>query len=292
MTESSGMIVRSSTVIADSLVLPEGPRWHENALWFVDMFGNRFFRWAIDSEAAPVVVAEIPGDLPSGSGFLPDGTPLLVLRRSRRVVRVTPSGLVVHADLSSIRSTTLNDMVVDGTGRAFVGSIVNRKIDDHGIECIVAVAPDGSYEIATQDVVAPNGMVVTPDGKRLIVAQTPDHTIVSFAIDDGRLTDRQPFGEFGSARPDGICADAEGAIWMGGVSSNEFVRVFPGGRVAERIPVGDRLALACMLGGPNRTTLYMATAATTIENVIENEARGSRGFIEAAQVDVPGAGWP
>jgi sugar lactone lactonase YvrE len=239
-----------------------------------------------------VVVAEIADDLPSGSGFLPDGTPILVLRRARQVVKATHEGLQPYADLGPEENYSLNDMVVDTIGRAYVGNIV-RGSGDPTDECVYLIDTDGSARIATSDVRSPNGMVIAADGKSLTVAETIHHSLASFDIAaDGSLSNRRTLTDEIEGRPDGICGDAEGGTWVGCVHTSEFLRIASDGSVADRILVGDRLALACVLGGPTRRTLFMMTASTTIDNVIHNEARGSKGFIEIAEVDVPGAGIP
>jgi sugar lactone lactonase YvrE len=284
--------MRHSEVSMGGLVFPEGPRWRNDELWFVDMFGHRFYRWQPSGSSEPQVVAEIPHDLPSGSGFLPDGTPLLVLRYGRQIVRVTTEGLEVHANIGPRRKCSLNDMVVDDRGRAFVGNIV-RSGGDLGDECVFVVDIDGEVRVATKDVRSPNGLVIPAMGGSLVVAETLHHTLAAFDVDaDGLLSGRRIVSSEIPGRPDGMCGDEEGAFWVGCVHIGEFVRVLSDGRVVDRISVGDRLALACALGGPTRTTLYMMTAATTIENVLQNEARGSQGFIEIAEVEVPGTGSP
>jgi sugar lactone lactonase YvrE len=279
-------------VLIDGLQFPEGPRWRNGELWFADMFGQRFYRYRLAADRKPSVVAEIADDWPSGSGFLPDGTPLLTLRRARSIVKVAEGRLIPHLTMGAHPSATLNDLVVGPSGQAYVGNITREGTRDER-DSIFLVDVDGKARVATYDVRCPNGMVIPPGGDELIVAETRHHTVVSFRINaDGSLTRDRVISETIPGRPDGICGDVEGAVWVGCVQASEFVRVKPSGEITSRITVGKRLALACVLGGENRTTLFMMTAATTIKDVIENHARDSRGYIEVAEVAVPGAGVP
>jgi sugar lactone lactonase YvrE len=279
-----------ATVLVDGLVFPESPRWHEDRVWFVDMFADRVLSTDLDGNVR--TEAEFD-DHTSGLGFLPDGTPLVVLRRSRQIVRLEADGPRVHADLTAIPSTWLNDMVVDGTGRAWVDSVVRPGSGEPGADCIVVVEPDGSHRVAAADLVGPNGLVITPEGDELICANTRQHRLTTFAIEpDGALVAPRVFAETGEARPDGICLDAQGAVWFGGLDSFRFQRVGDGGEVIDRIDTGGRWAVACILGGPDRRTLFMATAVTTRERLLGDAEPKAEGFIEMATVDVPGAGWP
>jgi sugar lactone lactonase YvrE len=237
------------------------------------------------------IVAEFD-EMTSGLGFLPDGTPIVVLRQTKRIVRLGDGKPVVHADLSGIPSSSLNDMVVGRTGRAYVDSIIRPGSGDPGEPCLVRVEPDGSAFIATRDIESPNGLAITADGARLVCASTRLRSIEVFTIDDdGGLSDRRRLCSTGDADPDGICLDSDNAVWVAGLETGRFDRFLADGTVAQSISVGDRLAIACVLGGPDRRTLFMATADATRDQARSHD-RGARGFIEAARVDVPGAGWP
>jgi len=273
------------------IVFPEAPRWHDGVLWFSDMFARRVMIVSITGHAK--VIAELD-DEPSGLGFLQDGTPLVVLMNRRQIVRLDGSKVRVHADLSHFPATFLNDMVVDSNGRAYVDNIVRRAKGDTGSDKIVLVEPDGYSRVAADNeefslMETPNGLVMTPDQKTLIFASTGHYRLAAMSIEaDGSLSRPRVFAETPGAAPDGICLDAEGAVWVGGLDSNQFLRVRDGGQVVESISMGDRLAVACLLGGPDRRTLFLLSARGQRGHLRER----SEGFIDVVSVDVPGAGWP
>jgi sugar lactone lactonase YvrE len=280
-------------VLLDGLRFPEGPRWHEERLWFSDMHAGVVL--AVDLAGRVETIVAVPGE-PSGLGWLPDGRLLVVSMRDRRLLRLEASGLVEHADLSPFATFHCNDMLVDAQGRAYVG---NFGFDLHGKAPVapanlVLVHPDGRAELAATELLFPNGTVLTPDGRTLIVGESFAARLTAFDVaPDGRLAGRRVWASLPAspsgrtAVPDGICLDAEGAVWVASPTSNEFLRVREGGAVAARIPV-DRSAIACMLGGPERRTLFLCTSRA--HDPAETAAREAR--IETIEVDVPGAGWP
>jgi sugar lactone lactonase YvrE len=281
-------MVHEPRVLLDDLRFPEGPRWHDGRLWFSDMHARRVL--AVDLAGRVETIVEVPNE-PSGLGWLPDGRLLAVSMKDRRLLRLDPHGLVEVADLSRVASFHCNDMVVDARGRAYVG---NFGFDLHGrAQAVPAdlalVHPDGRVEVAAKDLLFPNGTVLTPDGRTLIVGESFGARLTAFDVaDDGRLANRRLWAQLaGGAVPDGICLDAEGAVWVASPTTNEVLRVREGGAVAARI-ASDRSAIACMLGGPDRRTLFVCTAKE------HDPARtGDRqGRIELVEVDVPGAGWP
>jgi sugar lactone lactonase YvrE len=182
-------------------------------------------------------------------------------------------------------------MVVDGAGRAFVG---NFGFDfEHGEKprttCVVRVDPDGSARVAADELRFPNGSVITPDGRTLILGESFGNCLTAFTIGaDGSLSGRREWAKLAGATPDGICLDAENAVWVASPMSNELLRVREGGAVAERIPVG-RPAIACMLGGPDRRTLFALTAESFRA---EETLRARSARVEIVRIDVPGAGFP
>jgi sugar lactone lactonase YvrE len=275
-------------VLLDGLYFPEGPRWHDGKLWFSDMHGHRVIKLGLDGKAETVV--EVPA-APSGLGWLPDGRLLVVSMEDRRLLRLDPSGLTEVADLSSIATFYCNDMVVDAQGRAYVG---NFGFDLHGgatpgPAAIALVLPDGRSRVAADDMLFPNGTVLTPDGRTLIVGESYGARLTAFDVDaDGSLRNRRVWATLDSAVPDGICLDAEGAIWVASPISAEVLRVRQGGAVTHRIGV-EKQAFACMLGGPQRRHLFICTA-TSGDPKVAREKRDGR--IEVVEVDVPGAGLP
>jgi sugar lactone lactonase YvrE len=198
---------------------------------------------------------------------------------------------VTHADLSGFTASPCNDMVVDARGRAYVG---NFGFDfEHGEKpratCLLRVDPDGSAAVAAEEMRFPNGSVITPDGRTLIVGESFGACLTGFTIGaDGALSGRREWARLEGAVPDGICLDAENAVWVAWPVSNEVLRVREGGAVAERIPVG-RQAIACMLGGPDRRTLFVLSA-DTVHGTEARRLRSAR--VDAARVAVPGAGLP
>jgi len=280
---------RSPEILLEGLTFPEGPRWHEGRFWFSDFYTHRVL--ALGGDGKTEVVAEVPGQ-PSGLGWLPDGRLLVVSMLDRKLLRLDTTGLVAAADLSKIATWHCNDMVVDAEGRAYVGHFGFDLLGggEFRTSHLILARSDGSVEVAADDMHFPNGAVVTPDGSTLIVAESFAKRLTAWDRDpDGRLENRRVFADLGEYGPDGICLDAEGAVWVAAPRQHEAIRVFEGGRIAERISLGDRLAIAPMLGGEDRRTLYLCTNAV----LAPDEAVKQRaGRIEALQVEVPGAGLP
>ncbi|MEE9286072.1 MAG: SMP-30/gluconolactonase/LRE family protein [Dehalococcoidia bacterium] len=283
------MAERHPQVLLDNLIFAEGPRWHEGRLWFSDMYAHEVV--AVDMEGRRETIATVPNQ-PSGLGFLPDGRLLIVSMHDRRLLRLDPSGLTEVADLSGLATAECNDMVVDGQGRAYVGNLgfdVHAGVHDQPAN-IVLVAPDGNARIVAEDLAIPNGTVITPDGRTLIVGESRGRKLTAFDIQaDGSLVNRRVWAELDTV-PDGICLDAEGCIWVAApVDSSGYVRVAEGGEVKDRIDPGDHRAIACVLGGPQRRTLLMCDALSGRLSEIKGRDNGR---IRAVEVDVPGAGWP
>jgi sugar lactone lactonase YvrE len=280
--------MKLETLLA-GLVFGEGPRWHDGRLWLSDMHAHTVLTVDLDGKREDVL--HVPGK-PSGLGWLPDGRLLVVSMNDRKLLRREAGGaLVTHADLSALAPAACNDMVVDGAGRAFVG---NFGFDfEHGEKprptCLVRVDPDGRAQVAATELRFPNGSVITPDGATLIVGESFGNCLTAFAIaSDGSLSGRREWAKLENATPDGICLDAENAVWVASPLSNEVLRVREGGEVTQRIQVG-RPAIACMLGGPDRRTLFVLSADSfrADEAIAKRSAR-----VETARVDVPGAGFP
>jgi sugar lactone lactonase YvrE len=275
-------------VLLSGLSFPEGPRWHEGRLWFSDMHAGRVFALGMDGKAE--VIVEVP-QKPSGLGWLPDGRLLVVSMLDRRLLRLDGTGLVEVADLSPYATFHCNDMVVDRRGRAYVG---NFGWDLYGggervTTCIVVVEPNGHTRVAADDLHFPNGTVITPDGATLIVGESFAARLTAFDIGgDGSLSKRRLWAQLQGAVPDGICLDAEGAVWVASPISAEVLRVRAGGEVTHRVAV-ETQAFACMLGGPQRRHLFICTAADSHPQRCQAERSGR---IEVVEVEVPGAGLP
>ena len=275
--------------LLDGLVFPEGPRWHEGKLWFSDMYGGRVMTVGLDGHAE--TVTELP-ERPSGLGFLPDGRLLVVSMRDRRLLRLDPDGLQLVADVGHLVTGDLNDMVVDARGRAYVGNFGFDLTAGTAPQPanLVLITPDGSARVVADNLMFPNGSVITPDGRTLIVAETFGNVLTAFDVEpsDGSLSNRRVYAHLGERGADGICLDAEGGVWLG-TFGPEFVRVTEGGAVTHTIPMPGRMAVACMLGGEDRRTLFLLSAEGAQEDVMAGKTKG---FIDTLSVETPGVGLP
>jgi sugar lactone lactonase YvrE len=280
--------MRTLKVLLDKLAFPEGPRWHDGRLYFSDMHAHKVI--AVDMNGKTETICEVP-NRPSGLGWLPDGRMLVVSMTDRKLMRLERDGLKVHADLSKLAGWDCNDMVVDKKGRAYVGNFgydLHQNAEQREAD-LVMVTPQGKASVVANGLQFPNGAVITRDDKTLIVGESMGRRLSAFDIAaDGTLSNRRVWAELAPALPDGICLDAEGAIWSSSPFTNETIRVFEGGRVAESIKT-DQMSIACALGGPDGKTLFLLTAPTT--NPEECRANpASR--IEITQVDVGSGGSP
>jgi sugar lactone lactonase YvrE len=275
-------------ISATGLAFPEGPRWHDNRLWFTDQHAKRIY--TMQPSGALQTVAHT-ADLPGGLGWLPDGTLLVVYMTQRRIMRLSGTQLYPYADLSQHARFHCNDIVVDAVGRVYAG---NFGFDLHGGEAILPttiflIDSNGTIEPFATDVVFPNGSVITPDGTQLLVAETFAHRISAFDLkSDGRPRSHRIWAELGDATPDGICLDQEGALWVASPGSGELIRVKQGGAILARCTTRGT-PYACMLGGLGRRTLFVCSAETDDP---DQAAQRKSGRIEQVEVVVPGAGQP
>ena len=275
------------TAVIEGLAFAEAPRFRDGALFVSDIFGGAVWRAGPTTE----VVAEVPGR-PSGTGWLPDGRLVVVSMRDRLVLVEGHGGLEVLADLSSLAAGDCNDMVVDGQGRAYVGNFgydyaagAPRQPAD-----LIMVSPDGSACVVAEELWFPNGMAITPDGATLLVAESSANRVSAFSVaGDGSLSGRAVFATFGEGRPDGICLDAEGALWVASPATGELMRVLPGGEVTDRLDPPQGQAQACMLGGTDGRSLYVCSTPT---HDFEEALRLRAGRVDVTRVEVAGAGWP
>jgi sugar lactone lactonase YvrE len=290
---------RTATQLCDGIYFGEGPRWKDGRIWFSD-----FYAKAVKS-ASPkgdVQVEVEIDDLPSGIGWTPDGSLLIVSMVKRQVLRRTPDGKIsVHADLSKIASFHCNDMIVDSMGGAYVGNfgfdlhedLIKRGdaavIADHPTAKLARISPNGAVSVAAEGMHFPNGCVITPDGKKLIVAETLGGCLTAFAIGpDGNLSGRRIFAETWPRVPDGIALDASGAVWIASALTPECVRIGEGGAVLQTVATSQN-CYACMLGGEDGRTLFMMTAPTSLAS---EAAASPKGRVEVAMVESPHAGLP
>lgn len=286
------------------LSFTECPRWRDGRLWVSDFYTHRVLAIAMDGSAE--TVAEVPHQ-PSGLGWLPDGRMLIVSMKDRRLLRLELDGsLAQHADLSRLAPWHLNDMVVDRAGRAYVGNFGFDLMSGASptLTNVIRVDPDGTATSVADDLGFPNGMVITPDGSTLIVAESFGNRLTAFTISaDGALADPREWASFGArptsanagevlaqleVTPDGICLDAEGAVWVADAAHARVVRVAEGGAVLDERPTAMG-AFACMLGGAEGTTLFVSAAPTFSER---EAAADHRAAVLMTEVDVPHAGLP
>jgi len=280
----------TTKVILEGLIFSECPRWYDGRVWFSDMLDHKVI--ACDPEGNAETVAEVPGQ-PGGLGFLPDGRLLIVSMTDQRLLRLDPDGLTEVADLSSLAVGNCNDMVVDIQGRAYIGdwgfvkSVPGAPKDTAHL---ILVTPEGTSSIVASKVFFPNGAVITPDNRTLIVAESYASRLVSFDIAaDGSLSNYRVWADLGEkVIPDGICLDAEGAVWVTNSNGFDVIRVRKGGEVAERIVLSLR-SYSCILGGEDRRSLYLTTAAPGLFADLQDKRSGR---IEVIKVAVPGAGLP
>jgi sugar lactone lactonase YvrE len=291
------MISLKSEVLIDGLIFPECPRWRDGKLFFSDMHAHKVM--TVDLQGTTEVLAEFPHRA-AGLGFLPDGRLLVCTMRDLLVHRLEPGGVQQVADLTQYGDDFINDMVVDGQGRAFIGARNKRLSPEHPPSGrIVLLTLDGATRMVADEIDGPNGSVITPDGKTLIVAETAAHKLTAFDIEDnGALSNRRIFAELEERVADGICLDAEGAVWIGSPGTRECARVLEGGEVTHAVNCGERWPLACMLGGDDGRTLFLMNCITTSENMASlktpdlDKNSVSKGWIETLRVDVPHAGFP
>ena len=278
----------STKILLEDLYFPEGPRWHDEKLWFSDMQGCHVMTVDLDGNSQKIAAVEAS---PSGLGWLPDGRLLVVSMADRRLLCLDSDELVEIADLTKLASFHCNDMVVDKKGRAYIGNFGFDLAANAAVKPaeIVLVTPDGNARIVAEDVYFPNGTVITPDDRTLIVAETWGNCLTAFDIEpDGTLNNRRTWAKLKGVYPDGICLDAEGAIWVAAPHPGEVLRVQEGGNVMQRLSVSTK-PYACMLGGFDRRTLFICTAGSLNPGEVRAKPGGK---IEFAEVEVPGAGLP
>ena len=288
---------RKLETLMKGLTFGEGPRWHENKFYFSDFYSHKVY--SLDLSGKHEVIVEIPNQ-PSGLGWTPDGTMLIVSMKDRKLMSFKDGQLKERADLSEFSGFHCNDMVVDIDGNAFIGNFGFNTYDGEEIKPtnLILVRPGEDPVLAADNLFFPNGTVITPDNKTLIVGETYAARLTAFdKSEDGSLSNRRIWADLkvnaeeGTVPlPDGMCIDEEGAIWVASPSTAEVIRVHEGGMISERIPVQTN-AFACMLGGEDRRTLFICTSNGS--GVDPGAAlREKSGKIEITQVDVPGCGKP
>jgi sugar lactone lactonase YvrE len=268
----------------------EGPRWRDGRLWFSD-FHSRLVK-SYGPEDGVRREGFVAGQ-PSGLGFGPAGETLVVSSYDRRVVALNqPGPPSAVASTWALYPGALNDMYVDPSGRAYISPFDanppahGSSYDDYKPDVPLLMVEKGVASIAATGLAAPNGIAASPDGKVLIVAETFGYRLSAFDIgEDGALSNRRTFADLGDLAPDGICVDQEGAVWVGCVFAEQFIRVAEGGRILDTIATPGRWAVAPALGGPDGRTLFGATARTSMPEFVAGTGTAA---IEAIEVGVGG----
>lgn len=279
----------TSDPLTDAIRFGESPRWHDGRLWFSDVHDYQVK--ALDLDGALQTIATAPGR-PAGLGFMPDGRVLLATALDQKLWWVSAGGdLTLAADLGDLAQGPLNDMVVDGRGRAYVGDVgfdMARGETPRPGRVILFTAAAGARVVA-DDVMFPNGCAVSQDGARYVVAETFANRVTEFAVAaDATLTDRRVLAEL-DGPPDGLCLDADGGVWVAQPLSGRYLHLDRTGEVDRELPSQAPFAVTCVLGGPARTTLFLSSAYTDLERLGKGDTTGR---IDTVEVEVPGAGWP
>ena len=288
--------------LVPAIFFGEGPRWRNGRLYFSDFYAHRVCSVTLAGELR--IELEVEGQT-SGLGWMPDGSLLVVRMERREVWRKWPDGRFErHADLGEHAHYLANDMVVDSHGRAYVGNFgfdLDSEIRSRGVESVIADHPPTPIALVQADGAVtsaagaerfsfPNGMVITPDGKMLVVGETLAGRLTAFDIaPDGHLTGRREWAPTWPRVPDGIALDADGAIWIANPIAPECVRIAPGGEVLDMVETGGLNCFACMLGGPEGKHLFMLVAPTSDG---ATAARKPLGQVLVTDVAVPAAGLP
>ncbi len=277
------------TTVLTGVDFGEGPRWRDGRLWFSDFYRGGVY--TLDSDGNEELQLQLD-DRPSGLGWMPDGTLLVVSMVKRSVLAVGADGAVrTHADLSGLATGFCNDMVVAADGTAYVG---NFGFDSEGggefAKAVLArVTPDGEASEAAAELMFPNGSVITPDGSTLIVGETYAGQYTAWDIEaDGTLANRRLWARIEGSTPDGCCLDADGGIWMADFRGGRVARVIEGGEITDEIATGAH-AVACMLGGEDRRTLYVFRSPSSDPDKLRGKGLTT---VLSARVAVPGAGLP
>ncbi len=279
--QSKSTSTRDVKILVSGLAMGESPRWHEGRLWIADWGAQEII--AVDPDRQSEIAVRTSFELPFCIDWLRDGRLLIVSGREGLLLRREPDGsLVTHADLRGLSDLMWNEIVVDGRGNTYV----------NGGPGIALLTKDGSLRPVADEIAFPNGMAVTPDNSTLIIAESHGKRLSAFSIaEDGGLLNRRVWADLDDGVPDGICIDADNAVWYSDVPNKRCVRVREGGEVLQTINL-DRGCFACMLGGRDRKTLFMVAAEWRGMEKIPEVARARTGQVLTIDAPAPGAGWP
>jgi sugar lactone lactonase YvrE len=292
-------------ILMSGLAFGESPRWHDDRLWLADWGTQEVL--AVDLDGRSEVVVRVPAARPearlpkfggAGQGpfsidWLPDGRLLIVSGRDRLLLRREGDGsLATHADVTSLSDRPWNEIVVDGRGNAYINGGGNDFVagEEFAPGRIAVVTLDRPARQVADGIALPNGMAVPPDNSTLIVADSYGKRLTAFDIaTDGSLSNQRVWADLGDGVPDGICVDADGAVWYADVPNRRCVRVREGGEVLQTVDL-DRGCFACTLGGADDRTLFMV--ATEWGGPAKAADLAGTGQVLMVQAPAPGAGWP
>jgi sugar lactone lactonase YvrE len=290
-SESKLMSTPRMRTLIDHGLYFESPRFHDGALWVADALTSKILRATLNKTSE--LGCKING-VPSGLGFLPNGDLVIVSMFRQKLYRCADGKVSAYLDLAQVANGTLDDMIIDPAGRAYVGDLgfdllqPGAAANAHEIGRLLLVTPNGETRVVAEGLDFPNGIAISGDGKTLIVAESRADRLAEFSIaKDGSLTFVRRFGKV--AEPDGICLDREGAVWVASFKEDAFLRIGRDGRELARFETTGRRAIACVLGGDDGRTLFCVTADTTHELLLQGK---SKARVDVVSVDVPGDGLP
>jgi sugar lactone lactonase YvrE len=266
----------------------EGPRWHDGRLWYVDCMTRALLSVDLSGDRREHATFD---DTPCGTGVLPDGRIVVLTMNKKQLFTFADGKLSPYADLSGFAAGTIDDMIVDGKGRAWIGDLgfnMPPPPDRGAIGRIILLTPDGNARVVAEGLRFPNGIAVSADHTRLVVAEMDGACLADYDIEaDGALRLRGRLGRMNE--PDGICLDRDGAVWVASFTEDAFIRIAHDGSELQRIAVPGRRALACALGGPDRKTLFCLSAATSYAELRQGK---SSSRIDVVDVATEGSGYP
>lgn len=276
-----------ASMLASGFVFLEGLRWRNGRLWMSDMWGDACYGLNLNGQSNRI--CSVP-QRPSGLGFLPDGTLIIVSMADRKLLRLVDGTLTEYADLSAVATGDLNDLLIDDLGTAYAG---NFGYDLFGGASpapanIARVSPDGAITVVAHDLTFPNGMVTVDSGRTFVVSETFANRLTAYDLDaKGGLSNRRVYAQLGDRTPDGLCVDRQDGIWVASFATSEFIRIARDGTITDRLFCENKRAVSCALGGEDLKTLFCSTFEGHLDDIV---ARKKVGAIETVRVSIPARG--